>query len=107
MGKSFLTSSKHRFSHRVVGLSSSLVSFPSQQSLSDALTGKFSKVRASSVFSHEFLYCSILCRKLSIHLTFICFRFTAFYGGQHSGRKLNWLFHMSKGELVTNCFKNK
>ena len=37
-----------------------------------------------------------------------CFcRFTAFYSGQHSGRKLNWLFHMSKGELVTNCFKNK
>jgi len=34
-------------------------------------------------------------------------RFTAFYSGQHSGRKLNWLFHMSKGELVTNCFKNK
>merc|ERR1719186_632891 len=34
-------------------------------------------------------------------------RFTAFYGGQHSGRKLNWLFHMSKGELITNCFKNK
>merc|ERR1739838_1013217 len=34
-------------------------------------------------------------------------RFTGFYGGQHSGRKLNWLYHMSKGELVTNCFKNK
>ena len=34
-------------------------------------------------------------------------RFTAFYGGQHSGRKLNWLYHMSKGELVTNCFKNR
>jgi cullin 1 len=34
-------------------------------------------------------------------------RFTAFYGGQHSGRKLNWLYHMSKGELTTNCFKNK
>ena len=34
-------------------------------------------------------------------------RFTAFYGGRHSGRKLNWLFNMSKGELVTNCFKNK
>merc|ERR1712038_743843 len=27
-------------------------------------------------------------------------RFTGFYGGQHSGRKLNWLYHMSKGELV-------
>jgi len=34
-------------------------------------------------------------------------RFSAFYGGQHSGRKLNWLYHMSKGELVTNCFKNR
>merc|ERR1712038_1960247 len=34
-------------------------------------------------------------------------RFTGFYGGQHSGRKLNWLYHMSKGELTTNCFKNK
>merc|ERR1712107_300619 len=34
-------------------------------------------------------------------------RFTAFYSGQHSGRKLNWLYHISKGELVTNCFKNK
>ena len=34
-------------------------------------------------------------------------RFTAFYGGQHSGRKLNWLYHMSKGELVTNCFRNR
>ncbi|ELT87658.1 hypothetical protein CAPTEDRAFT_180635 [Capitella teleta] len=34
-------------------------------------------------------------------------RFTSFYSGQHSGRKLNWLYHMSKGELVTNCFKNK
>ena len=38
----------------------------------------------------------------------LCYnRFTAFYGGQHSGRKMNWLYHMSKGELVTNCFKNK
>merc|ERR1712032_1799197 len=34
-------------------------------------------------------------------------RFTGFYGGQHSGRKMNWLYHMSKGELVTNCSKNK
>jgi len=34
-------------------------------------------------------------------------RFTSFYGGQHSGRKLNWLYQMCKGELVTNCFKNR
>jgi len=34
-------------------------------------------------------------------------RFTTFYSSQHSGRKLNWLYHMSKGELTTNCFKNK
>jgi len=33
-------------------------------------------------------------------------RFTTFYNKQHSGRKLNWLYHMSKGELVTHCFKN-
>ncbi|XP_064086820.1 cullin-1-like isoform X4 [Macrobrachium nipponense] len=33
-------------------------------------------------------------------------RFTTFYSSQHSGRKLNWLFHLSKGEIVTNCFKN-
>ncbi|KAL5011148.1 hypothetical protein ScPMuIL_013453 [Solemya velum] len=34
-------------------------------------------------------------------------RFTAFYSNMHSGRKLNWLYNMSKGELVTNCFKNR
>ncbi|KAL5234376.1 hypothetical protein ACI65C_001786 [Semiaphis heraclei] len=34
-------------------------------------------------------------------------RFTQFYSAQHSGRKLNWLYNMSKGELVTNCFKNR
>ncbi|KAK2179486.1 hypothetical protein NP493_487g01037 [Ridgeia piscesae] len=34
-------------------------------------------------------------------------RFTTFYSSQHSGRKLNWLYHMSKGELITNCFKNR
>lgn len=34
-------------------------------------------------------------------------RFTSFYSGQHSGRKLNWLYNMSKGELVANCFKNR
>ena len=34
-------------------------------------------------------------------------RFTGFYGTKHSGRKLNWLYHMCRGELVTNCFKNK
>lgn len=34
-------------------------------------------------------------------------RFGTFYSGQHSGRKLNWLYNMSKGELVTNCYKNR
>jgi len=33
-------------------------------------------------------------------------RFTTFYNKQHSGRKLNWLYHMCKGELVTHCFKH-
>uniref|UniRef100_A0A1B6F2M7 Cullin-1 n=1 Tax=Cuerna arida TaxID=1464854 RepID=A0A1B6F2M7_9HEMI len=34
-------------------------------------------------------------------------RFTTFYSSQHSGRKLNWLYNMSKGELTTNCFRNR
>lgn len=34
-------------------------------------------------------------------------RFAQFYGKQHTGRKLSWLYHKSKGELVTNCFKNR
>ncbi|KAG8042139.1 hypothetical protein G9C98_000130 [Cotesia typhae] len=34
-------------------------------------------------------------------------RFTGFYTAQHCGRKLNWLYTMSKGEIQTNCFKNK
>ena len=34
-------------------------------------------------------------------------RFTDFYSGQHSGRKLNWLYNMCRGELTTNCFKQK
>lgn len=34
-------------------------------------------------------------------------RFTTFYNNRHSGRKLGWLYQMSKGEIVTNCFKNR
>lgn len=36
-------------------------------------------------------------------------RFQGFYEGQFSGRKLNWLYEsgLSKGELVTHCFKNR
>lgn len=34
-------------------------------------------------------------------------RFATFYSSQHSGRKLNWLYNMSKGELLTNCFRNR
>ncbi|XP_078487195.1 cullin-1-like [Ciona intestinalis] len=34
-------------------------------------------------------------------------RFTTFYSQAHNGRKLSWLYQMSKGEIVTNCFKNR
>lgn len=34
-------------------------------------------------------------------------RFTTFYSNRHSGRKLNWLYQMSKGELIANCFKSR
>ncbi|KAG9292004.1 hypothetical protein G9A89_017903 [Geosiphon pyriformis] len=32
-------------------------------------------------------------------------KFKLFYQNKHSGRKLNWLFHLSKGELKTNYVK--
>uniref|UniRef100_A0A182IJJ7 Cullin-1 n=1 Tax=Anopheles atroparvus TaxID=41427 RepID=A0A182IJJ7_ANOAO len=32
-------------------------------------------------------------------------RFNSFYAKQHSGRKLNWLYNMCRGELITNCFR--
>ena len=34
-------------------------------------------------------------------------RFTQFYNTQYSGRVLTWLHQMSKGEIVTNCYKQK
>ena len=34
-------------------------------------------------------------------------RFTQFYNMQYSGRVLTWLHQMSKGEIVTNCYKQK
>lgn len=34
-------------------------------------------------------------------------RFNNFYADVHSGRKLIWLYNMCKGEIVTNCFKNR
>lgn len=34
-------------------------------------------------------------------------RFVSFYNGKHSGRKLNWLYQISHGEIVTNCFKSR
>jgi len=34
-------------------------------------------------------------------------KFTGFYTNRHSGRKLNWLFQLGKGDLVTNYLKSK
>lgn len=44
---------------------------------------------------------------LPIELEKSVHRFTSFYSERHNGRKLNWLYNMSKGEIVTNCFKNR
>lgn len=33
--------------------------------------------------------------------------FNDFYTKQHSGRKLNWLYHMCRGDLTTNGFKQR
>jgi cullin 1 len=34
-------------------------------------------------------------------------KFTAFYINLHSGRRLNWLLAISRGEIVANSFKNR
>ena len=34
-------------------------------------------------------------------------RFTEFYSSQHNGRKLSWLWSLSKGEIVTYYTKNR
>ncbi|XP_028899456.1 cullin homolog 1 isoform X3 [Zeugodacus cucurbitae] len=34
-------------------------------------------------------------------------QFNEFYANRHSGRKLNWLYNLCKGDLVTNCFRNR
>lgn len=34
-------------------------------------------------------------------------RFTIYYGNKIHGRKLNWLYNHSKGEVITSCFKNR
>ncbi|CAL8109556.1 unnamed protein product [Orchesella dallaii] len=34
-------------------------------------------------------------------------KFNEFYNTKHSGRKLSWLYNRSKGDIVTNCFKNR
>ncbi|KAG7312669.1 Cullin-1 [Plutella xylostella] len=47
------------------------------------------------------------CFQLPTELERSVHRFSTFYSSQHSGRKLNWLYNMSKGELLTNCFKNR
>lgn len=44
---------------------------------------------------------------LPAELEYSVYRFTKFYSSQHSGRKLHWLYNMSKGELVMNCFKSR
>ncbi|XP_031639327.1 cullin-1-like [Contarinia nasturtii] len=33
--------------------------------------------------------------------------FNIFYVDLHSGRKLHWLYNISKGEIVSNCFRNR
>ncbi|CAG0922208.1 unnamed protein product [Notodromas monacha] len=34
-------------------------------------------------------------------------RFSNFYSTVHSGRKLSWMYHNSKGDLLATCFKNR
>lgn len=81
-------------------------SWPFQQSCTFALP---SEVRQTAPGPARFCgrerrpVCVLVCPQLERSYQ----RFTAFYASRHSGRKLTWLYHLSKGELVTNCFKNR
>lgn len=67
------------------------------------------------MFSFSPTFNPLYLAKITVSRFFLCVsqlersvhRFTTFYSSQHSGRKLNWLYNMSKGELHTNCFKNR
>lgn len=63
-------------------------------------------MQVKSQFSLE-VFTNYLFHGFNLQLERSVHRFTTFYSSQHSGRKLNWLYNMSKGELHTNCFKNR
>ncbi|KZC11849.1 Cullin-1 [Dufourea novaeangliae] len=67
----------------------------------DAEASMISKLKQACGFEYTSKLQRMFQLERSVH------RFTTFYSSQHSGRKLNWLYNMSKGELHTNCFKNR
>ena len=99
------------FSWSEVSIDSPIYLFQLERSF-HRFTDLFISVGARFPSIHRFIYFS--WSEVSIDSPIYLFqlersfqRFTTFYSSQHSGRKLNWLYHMSKGELVTNCFKNR
>jgi len=45
--------------------------------------------------------------KLPVELEKSYESFTSFYGNLHCGRVVNWLYHMCRTEIVSNCFKQR
>lgn len=84
-------------------------SWPFQQSCTFALPSEvsLSSLLPLCMYLQSSLSSSELSLSVCVQLERSYQRFTAFYASRHSGRKLTWLYHLSKGELVTNCFKNR
>lgn len=70
-------------------------------------THTYCRFSSKCIKTRNFLFRILLMTFFRLQLERSVHRFTNFYSSQHSGRKLNWLYNMSKGELHTNCFKNR
>lgn len=85
--------------------------------VSKNLTDKFRQTETANALELDFRIkilthgCWPLSKDISVNLpielTKVTDRFTAFYHSQHSGRKLTWLFSLSKCELIMNGIKKR
>lgn len=85
--------------------------------LSKNLTDSFRKTEAANllelVFGIKILThgCWPLNKEITVNLpielTKVVDHFTAYYHSQHSGRKLTWLYNLSKSEIIMNGMKRR
>lgn len=85
--------------------------------VSKNLTDKFRQTEISNALQLDFRIkilthgCWPLSKDISVNLpeelTKVIDRFTAFYHSQHSGRKLTWLYNLSRCEVIMHGIKHR